>query len=159
MSEELIPIEKLIGERLLAEGLVLGTAESCTGGSIAASITSVAGSSAYFSGGIVSYSNQVKHEVLGVSVFDLVQYGAVSRPVVEQMAMGAIRILGCDCSVATSGIAGPDGGTVEKPVGTVWIAAAVKKEIKSECFYFEGDRLQIIKQSANTALRILLEMI
>jgi len=159
MSEELIPIEKLVGEKLLAKGLVMGTAESCTGGSIAALVTSVPGSSAYFSGGIVSYSNQVKHQVLGVSVLDLTQYGAVSHPVVEQMAMGAIRVLGCDCSVATSGIAGPGGGTAEKPVGTVWIAAAMKGEVKSECFHFKGDRLQIIKQSVNTALRMLLEMI
>lgn len=152
-------IERRIGEKLLRRGFVLGTAESCTGGRIASMITSVSGSSTYFSGGIVSYSNQVKHTVLNVSVSDLEQYGAVSRPVVEQMAIGAMNSLGCDCAVATSGIAGPDGGSPDKPVGTVWIAAAVKENLHSECFHFKGDRLQIIQQSADTALKMLLDMI
>ena len=119
-------IEKEIGECLRARHLTMGTAESCTGGYIAHLITRVAGSSDYFCGGVVSYSNEVKHHVLGVSEESLVQYGAVSCPVVEQMALGAIRVLGCDCAVATSGIAGPGGGSPEKPVGTVWIAAALK---------------------------------
>ena len=99
-------IEKEIGELLRSRHLTMGTAESCTGGYIAHLITRVAGSSDYFCGGVVSYSNEVKHHVLGVSEDSLVQYGAVSRPVVEQMALGAIRVLGCDCAVATSGIAG-----------------------------------------------------
>ena len=111
-------IEKEIGELLRSRHLTMGTAESCTGGYIAHLITRVAGSSDYFCGGVVSYSNEVKHHVLGVSEDSLAQYGAVSRPVVEQMALGAIRVLGCDCAVATSGIAGPGGGTPEKPVGT-----------------------------------------
>ena len=102
-------IEKEIGELLRSRHLTLGTAESCTGGYIAHLITRVAGSSDYFCGGVVSYSNEVKHHVLGVSEDSLAQYGAVSRPVVEQMALGAIRVLGCDCAVATSGIAGPGG--------------------------------------------------
>ena len=115
-------IEKEIGELLRSRHLTMGTAESCTGGYIAHLITRVAGSSDYFCGGVVSYSNEVKHHVLGVSEDSLAQYGAVSRPVVEQMALGAIRVLGCDCAVATSGIAGPGGGTPEKPVGLIYIA-------------------------------------
>lgn len=89
--------------------LTLGTAESCTGGRIAHLITSYAGSSSYFKGGVVSYCNEIKHRVLGVSEEDLAAFGAVSQPVVEQMAKGAIRVLNCDCAVATSGIAGPGG--------------------------------------------------
>lgn len=99
-------IEKEIGECLRARHLTMGTAESCTGGYIAHLITRVVSSSDYFCGGVVSYSNEVKHHVLGVSEESLAQYGAVSRPVVEQMALGAIRVLGCDCAVAASGIAG-----------------------------------------------------
>ena len=85
----------------------------------------MAGSSEYFTGGVVAYCNEVKHHVLGVSEADLNTFGAVSQPVVEQMARGTMRVLGCDCAVATSGIAGPGGGTPSKPVGTVWIAAAL----------------------------------
>ena len=96
-------------------------------------ITSMAGSSEYFTGGVVAYCNEVKHHVLGVSEADLNTFGAVSQPVVEQMARGTMRVLECDCAVATSGIAGPGGGTPSKPVGTVWIAAAYKERILSEC--------------------------
>ena len=116
-------LEVRLGQLLLRKGLTMGTAESCTGGKIASLMTSVAGSSAYFVGGVVSYTNEVKHQVLGVSSEALDRYGAVSQAVVEQMAQGATRVLGCDCAVATSGIAGPGGGTPAKPVGTVWIAA------------------------------------
>ena len=108
-------------------------------------ITSIAGSSEYFAGGIVSYCNEVKHNVLGVSEADLNTFGAVSQPVVEQMARGTMRVLGCDCAVATSGIAGPGGGTPSKPVGTVWIAAAYKERILSECYHFgENPRMENI---------------
>ena len=106
---------KVLGERvgdvLRSRKLTMGTAESCTGGRIANMITLVAGSSDYFVGGVVSYSNEVKQHVLGVSEESLRQHGAVSREVVEQMAQGAIRTLGCDCAVATSGVAGPGGKT------------------------------------------------
>jgi len=122
-------------------------------GYIAHLITRVAGSSDYFCGGVVSYSNEVKHHVLGVSEDSLVQYGAVSRPVVEQMALGAIRVLGCDCAVATSGIAGPGGGTPEKPVGTVWIAAALKDMVVSECCHFGTEREDNIRLAANRNLK------
>ena len=152
-------IEKEIGELLRSRHLTMGTAESCTGGYIAHLITRVAGSSDYFCGGVVSYSNEVKHHVLGVSEDSLAQYGAVSRPVVEQMALGAIRVLGCDCAVATSGIAGPGGGTPEKPVGTVWIAAALKDMVVSECCHFGTEREDNIRLAANTALRMLQQLL
>lgn len=152
-------IENEIGEMLRSRQLTMGTAESCTGGYIAHLITRVAGSSEYFCGGVVSYSNEVKHNILGVSEESLEQYGAVSRPVVEQMASGAIRVLGCDCAVATSGIAGPGGGTPGKPVGTVWIAAALKDKVMSECYHFGTEREENIRLAAETALKMLKDMI
>lgn len=151
-------IEEEVGLMLKERHLVLGTAESCTGGKIASMITSVAGSSAYFAGGVVSYCNEVKHNVLGVSEADLAVFGAVSRPVVEQMAQGAMRVLGCDCAVATSGIAGPGGGAPAKPVGTVWIAATHKDRTVSECYHFGESRTENIRLSAEAALRMLLDL-
>lgn len=139
--------------------LTMGTAESCTGGKIAHMITSQAGSSAYFKGGIVSYCNEVKHQVLGVSSDDLEKFGAVSKPVVEQMALGAIRVLKCDCAVATSGIAGPGGAVPGKPVGTVWIAAAYKDKVVADCHHFPFDRSGNIEASAETALVKLLGLL
>lgn len=154
-----MPVEERVGRLLLAGNLTMGTAESCTGGNIAHLITSVPGSSAWFLGGIVSYSNQVKQEVLGVSEKTLEQYGAVSQPVAEQMVLGVKRILHCDCAVATSGIAGPGGGSPDKPVGTVWIAALCKDKIITSLFHFKGNRQEIISQSSEAALTMLLELI
>ncbi|MDH6313133.1 nicotinamide-nucleotide amidase [Parabacteroides sp. PFB2-10] len=148
-----------LGEQLLSKRWMMGTAESCTGGRIAAAMTSLSGSSAYFAGGIISYSNEVKKRLLGVSEESLAQYGAVSRDVVEQMARGAIEALGVDCAVATSGIAGPTGGTPDKPVGTVWIAAALKDQTHSACFHFQGDRHQVMSQATAEALRLLLSLL
>lgn len=152
-------LSKQIGQLLRAKGLLMGTAESCTGGRIANMITLVAGSSDYFAGGVVSYSNEVKQNVLGVSEESLRLHGAVSREVVEQMALGAIRTLGCDCSVATSGIAGPGGGMPEKPVGTVWIAAALKDKVVSRCWHFGTVRAENIEAAANAALGMLLNLL
>lgn len=152
-------LEVRLGQLLSRKGLTMGTAESCTGGKIASLMTSVAGSSAYFVGGVVSYTNEVKHRVLGVSAEALERYGAVSQAVVEQMALGATRVLGCDCAVATSGIAGPGGGTPAKPVGTVWIAACRGERVRSACFHFGGDRLGNIRSSAGAALSMLLELL
>ena len=152
-------LSKQLGELLRSKGLVMGTAESCTGGRIANMVTLVAGSSDYFVGGVVSYSNEVKHNVLGVSEDSLRLHGAVSREVVEQMAQGAIRTLGCDCSVATSGVAGPGGGSPEKPVGTVWIAAALKEQVVSHCYHFGTVRAENIQSAADTALTMLLELL
>ena len=130
-------LEERIGELLKSKNLSLSTAESCTGGSIAALVTSVPGSSEYFNGGIVAYSNEVKMSLLHVSAETLEKYGAVSRETVIEMVKGAMKALKTDCAVATSGIAGPGGGTAEKPVGTVWIAAAYNKEIVT--YRQEGD--------------------
>ena len=130
--------EEEIGELLKAKNLSLSTAESCTGGGIAALITSVPGRSEYFNGGIVAYSNEIKKDLLHVSAETLAEYGAVSRETVIEMVKGAMKTLKTDCAVATSGIAGPGGGTPEKPVGTVWIAAAYKNDIVT--MKQEGDR-------------------
>lgn len=107
---------------LQQRGLTLAVAESCTGGSIAAAVTSVPGCSSVMLGGVVAYNNRVKADVLGVSNEDLITHGAVSEPVVRQMVIGVSALLGADCAIATSGIAGPGGGSTDKPVGTVWVA-------------------------------------
>lgn len=159
LAEEDRPVQELIGDALRRKKLTLGTAESCTGGKIAEMITSVAGSSGYFNGGIVAYSNSVKHDVLGVSEESLEKYGAVSGEVVEEMATGTMKTLNCDCAVATSGIAGPAGGTDEKPVGTVWIAVAWKNRMKSQLFHFGTHREQNILRSANMALLMLNDLL
>lgn len=151
--------EEMLGALLRENGWTVGTAESCTGGRISSRITSIAGSSDYFVGGIVSYNNKVKHDVLDVLVSDLERHGAVSQPVVEQMAIGARRVLGCHCSVATSGIAGPGGGTPEKPVGTVWIAAACGDRLVSRCFHFPYDREGNIEAASEEAMKMLMGMI
>ena len=117
-------LETVIGSLLVSKNRTLATAESCTGGYISKLITSVPGSSRYFRGGVVAYNNEIKTKFLGVGTDALEKHGAVSREVVEQMAKGACRELNSDYAVATSGIAGPDGGTPEKPVGTVWVAVA-----------------------------------
>ena len=149
MEVDDLPIELEVADALKSGHLMMGSM-----------ITSMAGSSEYFTGGVVAYCNEVKHHVLGVSEADLNTFGAVSQPVVEQMARGTMRVLGCDCAVATSGIAGPGGGTPSKPVGTVWIAAAYKERILSECYHFgENPRMENIRLSAEAALRMLLRLI
>lgn len=159
LTEEDKAPDELIGAILKERKQTLGTAESCTGGRIASIITSTPGCSAYFAGSIVSYNNSVKENLLGVNPKDIEQHGAVSREVVEQMAKGAIRKLGCDCAVATSGIAGPDGGTPGKPVGTVWIAAAAGEKVISECYHFSSIREQNILRTSNMALLMLLNLL
>lgn len=157
--EENNALAKHVGDVLRSRGLKMGTAESCTGGRIANMITLVPGSSDYFVGGVVSYSNEVKHHVLGVSKVSLRLHGAVSREVVEEMALGAVKVLGCDCAVATSGVAGPGGGTKEKPVGTVWIAAAYGKEVVSHCFHFGRARAENIQSATDAALGLLMKLL
>lgn len=145
------PAEILL-ERLGEKGLSVATAESCTGGNIAHLITMVPGSSVSMLGGVVSYSNDVKHRVLGVKNETLAEYGAVSIPVVEQMAEGARRVTGADVSIATSGIAGPGGGSDEKPVGTVCIAVATPNGVKSHTYRFPGNRERVIDRASATGL-------
>jgi nicotinamide-nucleotide amidase len=137
----------------------MATAESCTGGYIAHLITSVAGSSAYYKGSVVSYANDAKVSMLNVESAILESTGAVSRETVEQMARGAINKFNVDFAVATSGIMGPGGGTKEKPVGMVWIAAATNNKIVSREFHFRFDRERNIRQTAHTALDLLRKFI
>lgn len=148
-------IEEKIGECLKDKGMTLSTAESCTGGGIAALITSVPGSSSYFKGGIVAYSNEVKMNLLHVSPQTLEKYGAVSRETVIEMAKGAMEALKTECAVATSGIAGPGGGTLEKPVGTIWMAVACRDKIVTR--KEEGDlgRIENVKRTIQDVLAML----
>ncbi|MGP8216814.1 MAG: competence/damage-inducible protein A [Bacteroidia bacterium] len=148
-------LEGIIGKLLIEKKQTLSTAESCTGGYISHLITSVPGSSEYFKGGIVSYANEVKINELGVGKETIEAHGAVSQQVVEQMANGAIKNLGTDYSVAVSGIAGPHGGTPEKPVGTVWIAIATPSKTFSKRFQFAGTRDRNIIVTGLTALNML----
>lgn len=144
-----------IGKLLRKHHLTLSVAESCTGGYISHLITEIAGCSDYFEGGVVSYSNSIKINTLGVKAESLNEVGAVSKKVVEEMAWGVNKTFGTDFSVATSGVAGPTGGSKEKPVGTVWIAVAYKNKIKSEKFNFGNNRERNIMRASNTALMML----
>ncbi len=135
----------------------ISTAESCTGGNIAHLITLVSGSSAYYVGGVVSYANEVKINILGVPAEYIGQNGAVSKPVVEAMAMGVRRIMDTDFSIATSGIAGPGGGSAEKPVGTVWMAVADRENVYSKLCKFEGTRAEVISQATEAAFKLFRE--
>ncbi len=148
-------LEKVIGRLLKARGHTLSLAESCTGGRISSLVTSVPGSSAYYTGGVVSYANAVKMEELGIPADMLKLEGAVSRPVVEKMALGVREALRTDWSIATSGIAGPDGGTPEKPVGTVWMAIAGPQGVVSVLGNFPGTRDLVIERSSLAALNML----
>ena len=148
-------LEGSIGRALKEKGLKIGTAESCTGGNIAAKITSVAGSSSYFEGTIVSYSNQIKMKLLNVSQHKLDTDGAVSESVVREMILGSIDQLNVDLSIAVSGIAGPDGGSKEKPVGTVFIGVGTKELQEIKRFQFTPDRDKNIEITSVVALIML----
>lgn len=159
ISHEDKPISAVLGDRLCELGLTLATAESCTGGNIAHQITSIAGSSEYFMGSVVSYSNKVKNELLNVSSDVLESCGAVSESVVRQMVIGVCELLGTDCAVATSGIAGPGGGSELKPVGTVWLAAKVGEQIVTQCKHFPGSRDRVIDRATTEAQIMLLNLL
>ena len=148
-------LEGVIGQLLNKNNLTLATAESCTGGYLAHMITSVPGSSRYFKGSVIAYSNEVKIAQLGVSTEDLKQQGAVSEEVAKAMAEGVRKELNADIAIATTGIAGPDGGTVEKPVGTVWIAYSDKHKTLAKKFNFSRDRTFIVHWSALAALNMI----
>ena len=153
------PVEEMIGNLLADKGMTLATAESCTGGFIAHKITSIPGSSQYFKGSVVSYSNEVKVNLLNVLPDYIDLYGAVSKQVVEQMAVNVRKLLKTDVAIATSGIAGPDGGTAEKPVGVVWISVSSPNGVVSREFKFGNVRLQNIERTAQTAMLMLKEVI
>lgn len=154
-----IAIEQLLGRILAEKQYTISTAESCTGGNIAAKISSVAGSSAYFKGSVVAYANEVKQHVLGVSKDLLDTFGAVSAEVVAQMAIGACKLMNTDVAIATSGVAGPSGGTEAKPVGTVWIAVCVKGQVQHKLYHFGVLREQNIQRATQAAMLLLKEML
>jgi len=159
VAYEDISIEELIGNLLKSKGLMVATAESCTGGNIAHQFTLIPGSSEFFKGSVVAYANEIKTNVLQVSAEDLEEDGAVSQKVVEQMAVGVRKLLKSDVSIATSGIAGPTGGTAEKPVGTVWIAVSSANGTISREFRFGSLREQNILRATQAALLMLKEII
>ncbi|MBQ5818454.1 MAG: CinA family protein [Bacteroides sp.] len=146
-----------LGKLLLEKGLTLSTAESCTGGGIASVITSISGSSEYFKGGIVAYANEVKTALLGVSETTLEKHGAVSEETVQEMAKGAMKSMKTSCAIATSGIAGPGGGTPTKPVGTIWIAVACNDKIVTKKLQGDNGREKNTKNSIEKALSLLIE--
>ena len=148
-----------IGKMILPLGKTLAIAESCTGGFISHLVTSIPGCSAWYKGSVTAYSNEVKEKLLGVNAETLINFGAVSEETASEMAIGARKVLNADFSVATTGIAGPDGGTSEKPVGTVWIAVATKKTVKAKKFTFGDNRERNILRSGQTALQFLRQVI
>ena len=155
-DSELMQLSEQVGQALKARGATVTTAESCTGGWVAKVITDIAGSSAWFERGFVTYSNEAKAQMIGVREETLAQHGAVSEPVVVEMAIGALKAARADYAVSISGIAGPDGGSEEKPVGPVWFAFATARGegiTRRECF--SGDRDAVRRQATAYALQTL----
>ena len=144
---------------LLERGWQCAVAESCTGGLAGAALTDIPGASLWFAGGVISYSNEVKNRLLGVDAEILRLHGAVSEPVVRQMAAGACQATGAQAAVSLSGVAGPDGGTPDKPVGTVWIGVAVNGETSAFCHLFSGDRQAVREQAVAAAIGHLLDAV
>lgn len=155
-DSELMQLSEQVGQALKARGATVTTAESCTGGWVAKVITDIAGSSAWFERGFVTYSNEAKAQMIGVREETLAQHGAVSEPVVVEMAIGALKAARADYAVSISGIAGPDGGSEEKPAYTVWFAFATARGegiTRRECF--SGDRDAVRRQATAYALQTL----
>lgn len=149
------PLEAVVGRLLMEQKRTIALAESCTGGLIAHRLTNVPGSSAYFIGGVVSYANEAKERMLGVSHQTIQQYGAVSEETAREMAQGVHRLLQTDIAMAVTGIAGPSGGTPEKPVGLTYIALAAEDLERCERYLWQGDRWANKEQSAEAALGML----
>ena len=153
------PPQSSLLKLLKEKNLSISTAESCTGGYLAHLITSISGASESYKGGIIAYSNEIKIDKLGVSETDLQEHGAVSQQVVEQMALGVCKAFNTEIAIATSGIAGPTGGTEEKPIGTIWIAWAVNGKVSSELFHFTKNRENnIVRTSELAIIKLLLAM-
>jgi len=143
-----------VGEALKSHGMMLATAESCTGGGVAQAITEVAGSSAWFERGFITYSNLSKQQMLGVREATLCQHGAVSEMTVREMVAGALQHSAAQVALAVSGIAGPDGGTADKPVGTVWFAWGIKdRACVAQLYHLGGNRAEVRAQSVRIALQ------
>jgi nicotinamide-nucleotide amidase len=151
-AREMIDLPQVVQDLMLARGETLAVAESCTGGRLGAAITAQPGSSGYYLGGVLSYADEVKRDLLLVEAATLAAHGAVSRPVAEQMARGARQRLGSDHALAVTGIAGPDGGTPDKPVGTTWIAIAGATGVEAACYRFSGDRERNLRLAVAAAL-------
>ncbi len=153
MNTDIDRLAIVVGDILLEKRLMLATVESCTGGWIAQTVTNIPGSSAWFERGFVTYSNEAKQELVGVQAETLTKHGAVSREVAVEMALGGVQRSRADVAVSVTGIAGPDGGTPEKPVGTVWIAWA-DRHGRSEaiCYGLQGDRRAVREASVEHAL-------
>lgn len=155
-DEALLQLSKQVGQCLKQRGQTVTAAESCTGGWVAKTLTDVAGSSAWFERGFVTYSNEAKEQMIGVSGQTLAEHGAVSKAVVQEMARGAQLAAAADYAVSISGIAGPDGGSVEKPVGTVWFGFAdARGAVITRCECFAGDREAVRRQATAYALQTL----
>lgn len=148
---------RLMADLMLKKQFFLAAAESCTGGLIAAACTDLAGSSQWFERGFVTYSNAAKTEMLGVDAALIAQFGAVSEPVASAMAQGAVKHSAAQVSVAVTGVAGPTGGSDEKPVGTVWIAWCVNEDTTTELCHFDGDRATVRALTVQRALQGLIE--
>jgi nicotinamide-nucleotide amidase len=154
-GQESDTLESVIGDQLRKSKLTVGSVESCTGGALAAKLVSVSGSSDYYKGSLVSYAYELKENLVGVDANLINTFGAVSKECVEQMATKGLKLLNVDYCVATSGIAGPAGGTFEKPVGTVWIAIASKDGVISKVHYFKHNRERNIELTVVYALNML----
>ena len=154
IATEDIPLETILGNLLKERQQTIATAESCTGGRLAAALNAQSGSSAYYMGSVVAYDNRIKEQVLGVAHDTLMEWGAVSEQTVREMAEGVRALMQTDYAIATSGIAGPTGGTAEKPVGTVWIAWATPTGTEAKCFHFGAarEREQITQRAVTAAL-------
>jgi nicotinamide-nucleotide amidase len=159
-ADTLTSLASLVGTRLRAEGMMLATAESCTGGWVAQEVTSIAGSSGWFERGFVTYSNAAKMEMLHVKANTLHSHGAVSAQTAGEMAAGALASSHAHVAVAITGIAGPDGGSADKPVGTVCFAwAQTNRKVHAETRHFDGDRESVRRQSVIVALQGVLELL
>ena len=148
---------RLVADLMLKKQFYLATAESCTGGLIAAACTDLAGSSQWFDRGFVTYSNAAKTDMLGVGAALIVQFGAVSEPVAAAMAQGAVKHSAAQVAVAVTGVAGPTGGSAEKPLGTVWIAWHVNGQTSTQLCHFDGDRATVRALTVQQALQGLVE--
>lgn len=159
MTNKIILLAETLAKTLIERQWQCVTAESCTGGGLSYWLTSIPGSSVWFERGLVTYSNQAKQELLGVRAATLANFGAVSAETAQEMALGALKHSPAHVSAAITGIAGPDGGSVDKPVGLVWIATATKQgDINTKSYLFQGDRCSVREQSIDAALQQMLEI-
>ena len=161
MNEAINYLAQMLGNKLLAKRWQISCAESCTGGGVGYAITSISGSSAWFKKGFITYSNDAKHDMLGVSEHTLNQYGAVSAATVEEMAAGAAKHANAEVAIAISGIAGPNGGTPDKPVGTVWFGFFINGQNLSQKLLIDGDRqtvrIKAVEFALSNTLKLLLK--